>query len=59
MKTVISDKLKISRITTSVTFIHIGAHFQEGAQTGQPLRLLAGKIQRTALVDLPSIALVL
>lgn len=51
---VISDKLKISRFTTSVTFIHISAHFQEGRQTGQPLWLLAGKIQRTALVDLPS-----
>lgn len=53
-KTVISDKLKISRFTTSVTLIHVSAHIQEGPQTGQPLRLLAGKIQRTALVDLPS-----
>lgn len=34
--------------------IHVSAHVQQRQQAGQPLWLLAGQIQRTALVDLQS-----
>lgn len=37
-----------------IACIHVGTHIEQSQQAGQPLRLLAGEIQRTALVDLPS-----
>lgn len=42
------------KYTMFISCIDIRAHVQQGQQAGEPLRLLAGEIQGTALVDLSS-----